>query len=30
VIDQIVTLNQLAGPDVYAGQELAIPAAYAR
>ena len=30
VIDQIIQLNQLASPDVFAGQELAIPAQYSR
>ena len=30
VIDQIVQLNQLASSDVFAGQELAIPAQYAQ
>jgi LysM repeat protein len=30
VIDAIVSLNGLESVDVYAGQELAIPAAYAR
>ena len=29
VIDQIVQLNQLSSPDVFSGQELAIPAQYA-
>ncbi|MBG6053973.1 LysM repeat protein [Salinibacterium sp. CAN_S4] len=30
VIDQIVQLNQLESSDVFAGQELAIPAQYAQ
>jgi LysM domain len=30
VIDQIVQLNQLSSSDVFAGQELAIPAQYAQ
>jgi hypothetical protein len=30
VIEQFVQFNQLSSPDVYAGQELAIPAQYTR